>query len=180
MPLEVITIFLLFHIAVPLIIFEIPQIKNKFKIHRLALIIGSVFPDILDKSILFLGLGAGRGFAHSLLIVFLSFFLLSLLTRGNYSISIPFLIGNLFHLLLDLPGVPVFWPFIIYDFHILDDPIGSWLTTLFTNPIIMSTELIGLLIFIFIMFNNKLYTIHTIIDFLTTSDQNRIDDNTNN
>ncbi len=41
--------FLLFHIALPLLIFEIPYIKDNFKINRLALIIGAVISDLIDN-----------------------------------------------------------------------------------------------------------------------------------
>jgi len=88
--------------------------------------------------------------------------------------------GLLIHLLLDLgPNLPLFWPFISYDFIINDDPIGDWITTLFTNPLVLTTEIIGLGSLLFIIYNNKLYGITLIINFLRTNNQNRIE-KTNN
>ena len=73
-----------------------------------------MFPDIIDKAILFSGIGSGRHYFHSLLFVFLTFCILYLFTKGNKEVSVPFLIGMLFHILLDLPDVPIFYPFIKY------------------------------------------------------------------
>jgi len=157
--------FLLFHIAVPLIVFEIPQIKNRFEFNRLALIIGSIFPDIIDKPFLLLSLGSGRGISHTLLFAIVSFLILFLITRGNKPVSISFLIGIIAHLLLDLPEIPLFFPFINYDFYILDDPLGEWIHTLFNNPIVFATEIIGLSILVIILLMNKLYNIKQITNY---------------
>ena len=128
-----------------------------------------MFPDIIDKAILFLGLGSGRYYFHSLLFVFLSFFILFLITKGNKEVSFPFLIGMLFHLLLDLPSIPLFYPFIEYEFVTVDDPIPLWITTLLTNPIVQATEIIGGFCLIFIIFHNKLYKSEDFIKYLKTS-----------
>jgi len=168
-------IFLLFHIAVPLILVEVPYIKSNFRINRWALIIGSLFPDIVDKTLAFLNLGFGRGISHSLLMMGLSFFLLFLITKGNKAISYPFLMGFIAHLVLDLPHIPLFYPFISYDFIYLEDPIGFWLETLFTNPVIYITEIIGAILLLYIMIHNKLYKISDIFEYLKTSPQFQID-----
>ncbi|MHA1437193.1 MAG: metal-dependent hydrolase [Promethearchaeota archaeon] len=165
----VIFIFLLFHIAFPLLIFELPYIKKNFEVNRFALLIGALIPDIIDKSLMFLGLGSGRGYSHTLLFVFTAFFILFLTTKGNKSIAVPFLIGELIHLILDLPYVPLFYPFISYEFIIVEAPLNLWLETLLTDPIIITTEIAGAIILIFIVINNKLYSISQIIDYLKTS-----------
>jgi len=128
-----------------------------------------MLPDIIDKTILFLGLGSGRYFFHSLLFVFLSFFVLLLITKGNKEVSFPFLIGMLFHLLLDLPGIPIFYPFVEYDFVVTDDPIPYWINTLLTNPIVQATEIIGGICLIFIIYHNRLYKSEDFIKYLKTS-----------
>ena len=161
--------FPLFHIAFPLLIFEIPRLKKNYRINRLALIIGSMIPDIIDKAILFSGLGSGRYFFHSLLFVFLSFFILFLITKGNKEISFPFLIGMLFHLLLDWPGIPLFYPFIEYEFVVTDDAIPLWINTLLTDPIVQATEIIGAAFLIFIIVNNRLYKSEDFVKYLKTS-----------
>ena len=70
------------------------------------------------------------------------------------------------HLILDLPEVPLFYPFIMYEFIIIDDPLGVWLYTLFNNPVVYLTEITGILIFIFVLINNKLYSRKEIINYL--------------
>ncbi len=169
--------FPIFHIALPLLIFEIPQIKNKYEVNRLALIIGSMFPDIIGKIFLFLKLDSGRGFSHSILFVSCCFLVLFFISKRNKSISVPFLIGCIFHLILDLPHVPLFYPFIYYEFPILEDPIEFWLEVLFTNPIVIITEIAGLIILLFIIINNKLYNTHSIIAFLKTNEKLQITEN---
>jgi len=73
------------------------------------------------------------------------------------------------HLILDLPEVPLFYPFVMYDFIMIDDPIGLWLYTLFNNPVVYLTEITGVLIFIFIVINNKLYSIKEITNYLKSN-----------
>lgn len=128
-----------------------------------------MLPDIIDKTILFSGLGSGRYFFHSLLFVFLSFSVLLLITKGNKEVSFPFLIGMLFHLLADLPGIPIFYPFIEYEFVVTDDPIPHWINTLLTDPIVQVTEVIGAAFLIFIIINNRLYKSKDFIKYLKTS-----------
>ena len=156
--------FPLFHIAIPLVIFEIPYIKKKYRVNRIALLIGSIFPDLADKILSFLKLSNGRGYFHTLLFTFICFGIIFLISKGNKSISVPFFIGMLFHLLLDLPYIPLFFPFIMYDFTYQGDP--DWVHTLLTDPIVQITELIGFLIILFILINNKLFRRRELIEFL--------------
>jgi len=135
----------------------------------LALIIGAMFPDIVDKTILFLKLANGRAYFHSLLFVFICFGIIFLLSKGNKAISVPFLIGMLFHLLLDLPNIPLFYPFIMYDFIYIEDPLPHWIHTLMTSPVVQATEIIGIGLLIFIVINNKLYSFKDIVDYLRTN-----------
>jgi hypothetical protein len=158
--------FPIFHIAVPLILFELPLVKKRFEFNRFALIIGSLFPDIIDKFLLFTNLGSGRGISHTILFIIISFVILHFITKGRKSISIPFLLGMIVHLILDLPEVPLFYPFIMYEFIIIEDPLGLWLYTLFNNPVVYLTEIAGILIIIFVLLNNKLYNIKEITNYL--------------
>ncbi len=158
--------FPIFHVAIPLILFELPLVKKRFEFNRFALIIGSLFPDIIDKFLLFLNLGSGRGISHTILFILISFVILHFITKGRKSISIPFLVGMVVHLILDLPEVPLFYPFFMYEFIIIDDPFGLWLHTLLNNPVVYLTEITGILIFIFVLINNKLYNIKEITNYL--------------
>jgi len=159
-------IFLIFHVAIPLVIFEIPFIKQKYEFNRLTLIIGALFADLVDKSLMLMGLGTGRGISHTLIFTLVSFSILFLLTKGNKPISLSFLIGSSFHLILDLPEIPLFFPLIMYDYTILEDPFGSWLYTLLNDPLVLTTEIVGITILIIILFSNKLYNLKEITNFM--------------
>ena len=167
--------FPIFHVAVPLIIFELPLIKKKFEFNRFSLIIGSLFPDIVDKSLLFLNLGSGRGISHTILFLLISFAILHFITKGSKSISIPFFVGMVIHLILDLPEVPLFYPFIMYEIIMTYDPFGQWLYTLFNNPVVYLTEIAGILILFFILIKNKLYNIKEIVSYLENNNLQSLD-----
>lgn len=154
--------------ALPLFISEIPVIK-KLEINRFSLIIGSLLPDIIDKPLLLLGLGTGRLLSHNLFFSFIAFLILFKFTKRNLRISIPFLAGMIIHLILDIPKVPLFYPLISYDYLFLEEPISFWFSQLFSNPVVIMTELIGVTIIIFIVVNNKLYHMKDINEYLKGS-----------
>ncbi|MFX0057498.1 MAG: metal-dependent hydrolase [Candidatus Hodarchaeota archaeon] len=141
-------------------------IKNNFEFNRFSLIIGALISDLIDKILLFLGLSSGRSISHSILFTVLSFLVIYAISKGNKAISISFLIGIISHLLLDLPEVPFFYPFIQYDYEILEEPFWYWLTNFFSNPIVFTTEILGIAILVFIFFKNKLYNLKAISNFL--------------
>lgn len=128
-----------------------------------------MFPDIVDKTLLILKLSNGRAYFHSLLFIFLSFLVLFLILKGNKEVSLSFLTGMLFHLLLDLPDIPLFYPFISYEFAYTDDPIPHWTTTLLTSPLVQITEIIGLGILIFITAKYRLYKSEDLVRYLKTT-----------
>ncbi len=163
---EVFEFFPIFHVAFPLLIFELPLIKRKYEFNRFALIVGSLLPDIVDKPLLFMNLGSGRGISHTILFILISFMILHLIVKKKMNISVPFLLGMAFHLLLDLPEVPLFYPFIEYEYILIEDPFELWLNNLFNNPIVYLTEIAGFLILIFILINNRLFNSKDIINFL--------------
>ena len=125
---------------------------------------------------LFLNLGSGRGISHTILFILSCFIILHIATRRKSFISLPFLIGMLFHLLLDLPEVPLFYPFIIYDFLILEDPLGYWLYKLFNDPVVYLTELLGISLLIYIVIRNKIYNLEIIKTFLVKKSQKPLQD----
>lgn len=155
-------IFPIFHIAIPLIITEIKFIKQ-LKINRFYLLIGSILPDIIDKPIAIFGLGSGRSFSHNIFFILISFLLLFFISKRNLNISLSFLLGLIFHILLDLPYIPLFYPFIPYDSIIIDDPLSYYVQKILTDPVVIITELTGIVILIIIVFRNKLYDFQKII-----------------
>lgn len=152
--------------SLPLLISEIPVIKKKLEINRFALLIGSLFPDIIDKPIFLLGLGNGRFLSHSVFFILINFVILFLITKRNLKVSFSFLVGMSIHLILDLPKIPLFYPFILYDYIILEEPLLYWFSQLFTNPIVIITESIGIASLIFIIIHNKLYSVREITSYL--------------
>lgn len=120
---------------------------------------------------MFLGISSGRGYFHTIVFVLISSLLVYITTRRNKVIAFSYFAGSFIHLLLDLPDIPIFFPFISYQFYYLDDPLRSWLTELLNQPIIYITELIGLVILSFIVINNKLYTISQFKAFLFKNSQ---------
>jgi inner membrane protein len=125
------------------------------------LIIGSLFPDIIDKPLSFMGFGTGRSITHTL-IVFLFILFTSLFVYLNYrkAFLIPIAIGVFTHLVLDsMWQAPqtLFWPLLGAlpqpTKHIWLDQFSEWWHTLVTNPGTDVSEGIGLLvILIFIAF----------------------------
>ncbi len=156
--------------ALPLFISEIPAIK-KLEINRFSLIMGSLFPDIIDKPLSLLGLGSGRLLSHNLFFILIAFLILFIFTKRNLRISVPFLVGMSIHLILDIPGIPLFYPLISYNFVSPEEPLLIWFSKLFTDPVVIMTELIGIAILVFIVINNKLYHRKDIMEYLKGSYQ---------
>lgn len=129
-----------------------------------------MFPDIIDKPMLFLSLGSGRGISHTILFILLCFIILHIATKRKSSISLPFLIGMVAHLILDLPEVPLLFPFITYDFVIIEDPLWYWFYKLFTDPAVYLTEIGGILILISILVGNKLFSVKEIRVYLNRNE----------
>ncbi|MFX0021507.1 MAG: metal-dependent hydrolase [Candidatus Hermodarchaeota archaeon] len=165
-----IIIYPIFHVALPLIITEIPKIK-RLRINKISLIIGALLPDIIDKPLLFLGLGMGRSFSHSLLFLFVSFLIVHFVTKRNKSISLALFTGITAHMILDLPDVPFFYPFISYEFPIVEEPILYWFIKLFTDPFTLITEITGILFIGYIVINNKLYQRNDLSNYLKGTHQ---------
>ena len=116
---------------------------------------------------LFLNLGSGRGISHTILFILLSFIILHIATKRKSFISLPFLIGMVTHLVLDLPEVPLFFPFIEYDFLIIGDPLTYWFYKLFNDPLVYLTEISGILILLLILIENKLFSLKELWDYLS-------------
>lgn len=170
------TIFPIFHVAIPLLLFEIPQIKKRFQFNRLALIIGSLTPDIIDKSLMLLNISPGRGISHTLIFAIISFLVVYVITKRKLVISLSYFTGILFHLILDLPDIPLFYPFISYQFDYLEDPFGSWFHELLFNPFTLISEIIGLIILLFIIIINRIYSFNKLYDFLFRTSQVKLND----
>ncbi len=155
-------------------IFELPQIKKKFQFNRFALITGSLIPDLIDKALMFLSISSGRGYSHTLLFSVVSSLFVFLITKRSKAISISYFIGTLLHLLLDLPDVPLLFPFIPYDFTYIEDPFGFWLYKLLHDPFTYITEISGLIILIFVIIINKLFSFNKITVYLLKNSKKEI------
>lgn len=118
---------------------------------------------------MFLGLGSGRGYSHTLLFAVIFYAITYLFTKRKTLIPNSLTIGILFHLLLDLPEIPLLFPFINYQFIYLEDPLGGWLFSLLFDPIVQITEIVGLALLTIILVHNKLYGFRKIFTFIKES-----------
>jgi hypothetical protein len=160
-------------VALPLIFSEIPAIKKKFS-SKIFIIVGAILSDIIDKPLLLLGLGYGRDFSHNLFFLLISFLILFVSSKKNLEISLSFLFGMIFHLILDLPEVPLFYPFISYNFGITEEPLIYWITKFFADPVTFLTEITGIGILVYIFITNKLYYRSNFMKYLKGNSQSSI------
>ena len=138
------------------------------------IIIGAILPDLIDKPLLLLGLGKGRHLSHNFLFILIFFLILFISTKKNLEISLSLLFGMVFHLILDLPEVPLFYPFISYNFVILEEPLFYWIIKFFTDPVTLFTEIMGIGILIYIFITNKLYHRSKFMKYLKGNSQSPI------
>ncbi|MBY8985443.1 MAG: hypothetical protein KGD65_10265 [Candidatus Lokiarchaeota archaeon] len=171
--MEGIEIYPIFHVALPLILSEIPSIKKTFR-SKILIIIGSILADLIDKPLLLLGLGPGRHLSHNLVFILISFLIVFVSTKKNLEISLSLLFGMVFHLILDLPEVPLFYPFVSYNFEILEEPLFYWINKFFIDPVVLFTEIMGIGILIYIFITNKLYHRLQLMKYLKGSSQSPI------
>ncbi|QEE15479.1 metal-dependent hydrolase [Promethearchaeum syntrophicum] len=149
--------FPLFHIFLPLLVFELILSNKNFKMEKTSrfwIILGSLLPDLIDKPIsLITKMMSGRGIAHTPIFLFSLSILIYFLTQNKWiSLSIGF--GMVFHLILDIPDLPWFWPFNPLEPY--SPPFDSWIDTLLHNPLIISTEIISLVGLSWILISNKI------------------------
>jgi inner membrane protein len=124
------------------------------------LIIGSLFPDLIDKPLSFFGFSDGRSITHTLLvavIILLAGLFLWQNLKKTWLLAIS--IGTIAHLILDSmwtgPQV-LFWPLHGMSFPSADhsfsfDQIGIWWHILITNIGVDISEIIGILIILFLL-----------------------------
>lgn len=149
--------FIFFHVFIPLLFLELLVLIKKVNLTNLPrfwLITGSIFPDLIDKPLsLIFGLTGGRGYFHTPFLLIIISLLLFLFSRKR-NIALTFGIGTLFHLLLDIPAVPWFWP--IVPITIYESNIDDWIYTLFHNPLVYITEIIGFIGLLWIGVSQKI------------------------
>ena len=109
--------FELFHIIICLIPIEIICYFKKYEFSnysRFFSIIASILPDIIDKPLDMFGISSGRGYAHTILFLIVSFPIIWKIFGKKYTFIYIFCI--FMHLILDYgENVPYFYPFIYYD-----------------------------------------------------------------
>ncbi len=152
-----------FHVAIPLIISDIKQIKEKYRINRLVLIISSLLPDMLDKPLELLQISVGKLYIHNLLFLFSSTLLLFFLSKKNKPITYTYFVGYLMHLILDIP-VDIFFPIILFEIPIHINPVGFWLVR-WTTVFIVNTEIIGAIFLLVLFIKYQLYKRKAVLRF---------------
>ena len=117
------------------------------------LVLGSLFPDIIDKPLSFLGFGDGRSITHTLLItviVLLASLIIFWRYKKTWLLAIAF--GLLAHIVLDSMWTSphtLLWPLYGWEFPAPDrslNPISFWWNILMTNPGVDISEAVGLVI----------------------------------
>ena len=107
-----------------------------------ALTIGSMGPDLIDKPISEPIFGYGRFIGHSLLFDFVISIVILAIFRKRKKIALAFVLGWQMHLILDSGGfMPWFYPFVNYDFQ---ERTVSFLEYL-TRPEVYGNEIAGFL-----------------------------------
>jgi membrane-bound metal-dependent hydrolase YbcI (DUF457 family) len=115
----------------------------------LVVLIGSLTPDIIDKTLLLLGLtNTGRFIGHSLFLGSLISLIIYIVLRKKV-ISFSLFFGFMFHLLEDATKfVPWFYPFVNYNFSAYN--IGPVFT-----PFNIASETIGIIMLIYLVKTNS-------------------------
>ena len=104
------------------------------------LMLGCLFPDFIDKTVGMILFSSGRAIGHTLILCIICSMIFLLFQSRKAGIS--FFLGNLSHLILDMPGVPWFWPIYPSEF----EPTKNALMNLnwVFNPWTLLFEIIGL------------------------------------
>ena len=119
------------------------------------LMLGSLFPDIIDKPLAYWGFGGGRSITHTLLVfmvILVTGYYLYLNHKKTWLLAIA--IGVFSHLVLDAMWASpptLFWPLYGWDFpRSANEPglnqIRLWWKTLISDTAVDVTEAIGLIV----------------------------------
>lgn len=106
----------------------------------LIMMLGCLLPDFIDKTIGQTLFSSGRAIGHTLMLCIICSMIFLLFQSRKASIS--FFLGSLSHLILDLPGVPWFWPLYPSEFELTKNALMN-LNWLF-NPWTLIFEIVGL------------------------------------
>jgi membrane-bound metal-dependent hydrolase YbcI (DUF457 family) len=139
-------------------------------------IIASMLPDIIDKVvgliILKEEISNGRIFTHSILVVgTITFYMIAVykVRSGHILKSLFYTVSVWVHLLLDRmweePST-LLWPLFGTTFPRVDIDISDYLTILFSEPYILSGEVLGGLIIVALMAKHRLCKKTNLYDFL--------------
>ncbi len=147
------------HVFFPIALFVLTSVDIKLKINRLAFSIALMLPDLVDKLLMWTVGTTGRSWAHNLLFVVLAGMPFLLAHRTSLAYGVWF--GSLIHLVLDIPFVPWFFPFISYNLWGASPPDyagGFWeyFANGFKQPIVCFTELGGIMCLVWLLWKYKL------------------------
>lgn len=103
-------------------------------------VLGCLFPDIVDKLIGQMLFSSGRAIAHTLVFCAVCGIIVSFVQSRRAGSS--FFLATISHLILDAPGVPWFWPINPSEFKETKNALMNlgWVF----NPMTLSFELLGL------------------------------------
>ncbi|MFX0113023.1 MAG: metal-dependent hydrolase [Candidatus Hodarchaeota archaeon] len=118
--------------------------QGRFELMPMAF--GCLLPDLLDKTLGQLLFASGRSLSHTLVFCTICSVIFFLFQSRKAGIS--FFLGAVSHLILDIPGVPWFWPITPSEFAKTESALMN-LEWLF-NPITLTFELLGLGLLVFL------------------------------
>lgn len=120
-----------------------------FSLSLFAVLTGALIPDVIDKTLLLLGLiNTGRFIGHTLFLGILISLVVHIIFRRKL-LSISLFFGYLLHLLEDATKfVPWFYPFVNYDFSAYS------LGPVFT-PFNVTAEIIGIVMLVYVIRTNS-------------------------
>lgn len=159
--------FIFAHIGFTLLLFLV--IKKYFQVSWIdtrLVIVGSMLPDILDKSIGYITPVAGRSLFHGFIPLFL---LLSVLLLKSYGIFLSLFLSSSFHLVLDkmflYPKI-LFWPVLGFELNMGVVDVNNYWYILFNSTYVQVTEIMGVIILTMFVVNYGFYRKENLLKFL--------------
>ncbi len=144
-----------------------------YKLDFRLIAIFAILPDIIDKSIGHLifydTLNNGRLFCHTLIFLVIFCFIFYLIIGTYWWIySFPIITHQLFDRMWEAPNTWL-WPGYGFEFKSFDINVWEhWYSALISNPYIISTEILGVIVLLFLFIYFKLYVRNHFICFIKT------------
>ncbi|OLS14608.1 MAG: hypothetical protein RBG13Loki_1800 [Promethearchaeota archaeon CR_4] len=146
----------------------------RLKINRLTFSFALILPDLVDKLLLWTIGTTGRDWAHN--VFFVALVGVPFLVTRKFPLAESMWLGGLIHLVLDIPEVPWFFPFVSYDFP-FPEYRGFWEYFIIglTQPLTLGTELGGLTCMVWLIVKYRLFSRPGLTGFLKNTSAIKIE-----